>query len=412
MLEKAKSYVRNWLGDGEVAKQEEQRKFTEWLQDSDGFCPPGYTRLSDIPEVHTAVNKIAELISNMSIKLLENADNGNKTIHNELSRLVDIAPSPFTTRRTWMFNIVRTLLLEGEGNVVLLPITNKGEITHLKPLEPDNTSFYETSDGGYAVKYKNKLYNYDEIIHFVHNPDPNQPWRGRGNRVVLRDIADNLKAANNVRKEFANGQYSPPIIVKIDAFNEEIQSVEGRNKIYNDYIKTKNGRQPWIIPSDLMEIQEIRPLSLKDLAIHDTMELDKRTIASIFGVPPYFLGIGPFNIREHQTFISTSVQNIAEEIEQKLTQRLVLDPKQHFNFDSTKLMSYNFTETVTAMTSMISIGAATRNELRKKVGMAPLDGLDETLVLENHIPVQDSGNQKKLDKEVEQQLKIEDGEDD
>ena len=39
---------------------------------------------------------------------------------------------------------------------------------------------------------------------------------------------------------------------------------------------------------------------------------------------------------------------------------------------------------------------ATGNEVREKIGMEPRDGLDDLLILENYIPAEKSGDQKKL----------------
>lgn len=405
--EKVFKKAKDWL-----LRRKEQKALNDFLSGEGAYdeCPPArYRRLSDIPEVHTAVNRIAEAVSNMSIKLRENGDSGDKTIKNELSRLVDISPSPYTTRRSWLYNIVRNLLIEGEGNAYVLPITKKGVLVELKPLEPSYVTVVDMY-GHYGISYKGQYYKYDEIIHFIHNPDPERPYVGRAHHAVLKDVAQNLKASNDVRHKFSTGQYLPPIVVKVDANNVQLSTVEGREKVYNDYIKTKDGSRPWIIPGDMIEVEQIRPMSIKDMAIHENFTLDKKTVASIFGVPAFFLGVGEFSIREYQNFVSTTVQNIAEEIEQKLTQRLIIDPRQHFNFDAKKLMAYNVNEIVSSGTAMISIGAMSINELRKQLSMAPIGGGDEHKVLENYIPIEDSGNQKKLEKDAEKQSKIEDGE--
>ena len=48
------------------------------------------------------------------------------------------------------------------------------------------------------------------------------------------------------------------------------------------------------------------------------------------------------------------------------------------------------------MLAGVDRGVATGNEWRDRVGMQPLDGLDELRILENYIPADMIGNQAKL----------------
>src|SRR5574337_70660 len=78
-------------------------------EDAKSLLVGGYTRLSDSPEVLTAVNTVADLVSNMTIQLMENGDKGDIRGKNDLSRLVDIKPNQYQTRKSFIFWIVKSI---------------------------------------------------------------------------------------------------------------------------------------------------------------------------------------------------------------------------------------------------------------------------------------------------------------
>lgn len=360
----------------------------------------GYTRLSDCPEIVAGVRTIADLISSMTIHLMSNTDNGDIRIINELSRKIDIDPCKNMTRKTWMDYIVMNLLLYGKGNSIVIPETNNGILENLKPIPSSKVSFIGDYYD-YKVRIDQKEYYPENILHFIYNSDENFPWKGKGITTSLKDVANNLKQAAVTEKEFMSSKWKPSIIVKVDALAEEFASPEGREKLLESYFDTNKAGQPWLIPSEQFQVEQVRPLSLADLAIDKSIELNKKTVASIIGIPSFVLGIGTYSDKEWNNFISSKIMPIAQVIQQELTKKLLISPKWYWKFNAASLYAYDIKTLSDVYSNLYVRGIVDGNEVREKLSMSPREGLSELVVLENYIPLSMIGDQKKLNGESE-----------
>ena len=363
----------------------------------DTLCVEGYTTLDRNPEVQTACRRIAEMIGSLTIYLMANTERGDVRIVNELSRAIDIDPMPTMTRSAWMQAIVMNMLLYGEGNAIVLPHTWNGMLRSLEPISACRVNFLPAPNyRDYKVVIDGKAHDPQNLLHFVYNPDEIYLWKGKGIRVSLIDIVKNLKQAQKTENAFMASEWKPSIIVKVDSLTDEFASPEGRQKLLDSYVKPSENGEPWLIPAEQFSVEQVRPLSLADLAINDTVELDKRTVAAVLGVPAFLLGVGEYNKDAWNSFIQNTIGPLAIQIQQELTKKLILSPKWYIKFNILSLMDWDIEAIYRVWGGLADRGIVTGNEARDRLGMSPLEGLDELKVLENYIPVDRIGDQSKL----------------
>lgn len=364
--------------------------------EGDGICCPGYTSLDRNPEIMTACRKIAELIGSITIHIMNNTEQGDVRIVNELSRMIDINPMPNMTRSHWMQGIVMNLLLYGRGNSVVVPHTSRGYLRRLEPIAASRVTFLPRGYSDYAVQIDGKNYDPDEVLHFAFNPDEYYLWKGKGVTVNLVELANNLKQAQATTKGFLQSKWKPSVIVKVDALIDEFSNEEGRKRLVEEYASTSGAGEPWIIPAEQFEVEQIRPLSLADLAISDTVEIDKRTVAAVLGAPPFLLGVGEYSTDAWNAFIQNTVRPICIGIQQEMTKKLILSPDWYVRFNVLSLMDWDIKTIADVFGGLSDKGFITGNEVRDRIGMSPIDGLDELRILENYIPFGMIGQQSKL----------------
>ena len=376
-----------------------QKRSLVWVADQNSWksleCT-GYVPLSQNPEVCTAVDTIARLIGSMTIHLMRNTPAGDVRVIDELAKKVDINPNQNLTRSEFVRWIVRTMMLDGDGNAVVYPKTRAGYLKDLIPIPAAYTAFMPDGEYGYKIMISGQEYKPDRVLHFRCNPGRFYPWLGEGYRLTLADVAQNLRQAAATEKGFMSSEYKPSLIIKVDALVDEFSSPEGRDKLLESYCRAGQAGEPWLIPAQQFDVQQVKPLTLSDLALADFVKLDKQTVASILGIPSFVLGVGDFSRDAWNSFVNTTIMPMAQNIQQELTQKLLISPDLYFRFNSWSLYSYSITEMVEAGGQMVDRMALRRNEWRNWLGLPPDPDMDDLLALENYVPADRLGDQAKL----------------
>ena len=143
-------------------------------------------------------------------------------------------------------------------------------------------------------------------------------------------------------------------------------------------------------------MKEVKPLSISDLAISENLKLDQTKIACLMGVPPFTVGVGDYRDDAYNFFVNQAVRGVASVIEQEMTRKLILNPDWHIQLNPRSLYNYKLSELVTAGKELVDRAAMRRNEWRDWIGLSPDEGMDELYLLENYLPTNRLGDQKKL----------------
>lgn len=356
----------------------------------------GYVSFKNNTSIRAVVNKIADVVSSMPIHLMQNSSNGDIRLSNAMSKKIDINPNNHMTRKNFIYKIITTTLLDGGGNCVIYPkLTQDGLIDDLIFWDMDKVTYQCTTEN-YKVVYNNVAFEPDEVIHIVFNPKGKNPFIGQGITKELTEIAKSLTQANATKTTYQKSKWRPGLVIMAQGLPDSLSNSEGRAAIAKQYLEVAEDGQPWILPAVSFDVREIKPLTLKDLALSETLEIDKREVAGVLGVPPFMLGIGNYSVDEYNTFISTVVKSWADIITQEFTRKLLYDPTWYFRANPRSLYQYEPVKAATVGKMLVGLGAISRNELRNMFGYAPMEGLDEILMLENFIPAAKLADQKKL----------------
>lgn len=356
------------------------------------LCADGYKPLTECSEVKMCINAYARAVATMTIHLMQNVKNGDIRIRNGLSRKVDINPAPHMGRTNLMYMIVRTMM--ERGNALVYPEYKGGYLEWLRPLKPSRAQIMDLEDD-FRVQYNGRTLMPDEMLNFVYNPDPERPWRGLGVTVDVGEMVKALRQAGSTRQSLLESP-APALIIKVADLASDFQEKDGQEKLAAKYASSVRNGQPWFVPSEAMEVTSVKPMSIADLAIKDNLELDKRAVAAMMGIPAFMVGVGAYNDVEYKNFVAAKLPFVTEIIEQELNRGLLIADDLHFRLNKRSLMAYSIGDITSLGQAMVDRMAMRRNEWRDLMDLPPDDEMEELLALENYLPEDRLGDQKKL----------------
>jgi phage portal protein BeeE len=352
-------------------------------------CSDGnYIPLIRNDTVYSCINYVATIVASISIKQYEyNETGGKKSIYDGLTRILNDLPNDTQTRYTFMHDLVSRILIDGEAYAIMVPqkITVQGEkkigIGQIILVDGVNSLNGKYFANGQSIDPKDLMIFTNSSISVTLS-------------ALLKEVIKNLSLGDETKSVFYSGAYMPNLLFKVnsdsDLWDTEKSEVDesGRpivtetrvEKIINRFFKPKKGN-PIVIPDGKFEMEQIKPLSMKDIALNESIQLDKKRVASIIGVPGYVVGEGVFTEVEFTHFVSTKIAPLCIMIEKELTRKILFSNTRAFSFNVNSLLRGKPSERLAIYQTMGTLGAITSNEVRESEGFDWLEGGDEIIII-------------------------------
>jgi HK97 family phage portal protein len=177
----------------------------------------------------------------------------------------------------------------------------------------------------------------------------------------------------------------------------EFTSDETREILYDKWLKTKPGT-PYILPAQIIDVKSYPQMTLKDIAVNESVALDKREIAAMFGLPLFLIGQGKYDENEYNNFIDITIAPIVKGMAQELTKKLIISERYYIKFNLESLKAFKTETKIGVMYEGKKAGVFNANEIRVLAGYEPIDepAMNSYNILENYIPIEKLGDQKKI----------------
>lgn len=342
------------------------------------------TTAMQIAAVKDCVAKIADGVSNMTLRLYREEENGNRKAVFDVNAIKVLnAPNEFQNKSEFINWSVLCLAYRGNSYSVIMR-DKYGFPFALWPLNPDAVSV-RMVDGKLTYKVGANSYSADDILHFkVFCSDT--PFQGKSPiQQFSQSLGITLAAKSSQAKIYKTGALK--FLLKTQAKIDDNAATTLRQSLEN----VINGNQ---LTAALPLGAEIDKISMtpQEAQFIDTMKYSDKDIAKMFGVPAALIDAETTSadIEEllqhfYATTLSKYAITIQEELERKLL-REVEKPNHYFKFNFNSLLRAKSSARMDFYSRAMQIGVMSSNEIRRLEDMEDRENGDEYYMQLNLIP--------------------------
>jgi len=345
--------------------------------------------------VEACVATISQTIAMLPVRHIRvNPDGGTEIIKNSAATRVLRKPNPFQTKSEFFVDIVRRMLLTGNGYGVCTR-NNRFEIDAIYPqtrmypfVSYDNRDVYYSMSDETLIKKIDDMIPSRNVLHLrMHTIE--HPLIGH---TPLEAAVLSAATGNSIQghtNRFFQNMSRPSGLLHTD-LTLSVDQTKALRERFNELSQDLNTGGTPILTSGL-KYQPIT-MSAVDAEIISTYGMTKSDIASVFRVPLALIGdMEKATFANTETlmkyWVSTGLGFIIEHLENSLEELFKLPPNEKLEFDVEFILEASFKERMDGLKVAVSGGIMSPNEARKKEGLPSIKEGDTPLVQMQMVPV-------------------------
>lgn len=366
---------------GYTKKKKEERQldyitpFSEALQFSNYN---GSQSAMNISAVYRAVEIISDSCALLPLKIKIN----NKTHKEEVDEhpVKTVLNKGSLTRYNFIKLLIQSVLLKGNG-FAYISRSNDGTVTEVRFLDANDVQIHYNKNVGELYYTCNLVSNRKiepcNMIHLVKNS-----YDGVNGLSVISYASRTVKISSNTENSansfFSNGCNLSGILTVQGQLSQQ-QRTDIRNSWHQAYT---NGGSGLAILQGNMEYKPVQ-VNASDAQLLESRQYNVQDIARFFGISPVLLGDlshSSYNTIEatQNQFLLHTLQPYIIMIEEEFTRKLFKPSESNLeiNLDETAILKTDKVAEANYYGSLLDKGILCVNEVRKMLGLSPVDGGD------------------------------------
>ncbi len=356
--------------------------------------------------VYRCVSLLAATMAKLPLKLRDRTSSVPQDMH-PVARLLGRRPNRWQTPYQWRAMQGAHVFLRGNGYSRIV-FDGAGMPAELIPMHPDAVDIEETSGGDWRYKWKQKngsaiVLLRDEVLHL--KGLSNDGITGMSPIAAQREsIGAAVAAQNYAARVFRNNARPGGGYLKTPAKFADVEAKRKFRDAWQDSQTGSNAHKTAILEGGMEYVA--LGMTNSDAQFIETRKYSDTDLCRIFGVPPHKVGVMDratySNMEQQNVEFFEEIHSIAANFEQLIQMQLLTPDEEerlYVQFELKGVLRADSSTRSQFYGAAIKDGWMTRNEVREREDMEPLDGLDKPLEPLNMAPAGQRDNQPPQDRQ-------------